>query len=65
MPGQAGLVNDGYQEGFTVYVSKLDLATQPQRFDRVRIRGEERTIEESHGIEANGATLVWMLRVLG
>jgi hypothetical protein len=65
VPGQAPLFNDGYQEGFVVYLSPLDVVVPLQRFDRVEIRGDNRTVEECHGIDAGGKTLAWVLRVLG
>jgi hypothetical protein len=54
------------QEGFMVYIAPADLpGVTPQRFDRVMIRGEARTVEEAHSHVAAGENLMWVLLVRG
>lgn len=64
-PISSTLTADAMQEGLLVYISPTDLAEKPQQFDKVVIRGEERTVHEAHSIEADGKPLMWQLLVLG
>jgi hypothetical protein len=64
-PASAVLTNDAIQEGLLVYISPLDLAAIPQQFDKIIVRGQERTVQESHSIEADGKPLMWQMLVLG
>jgi hypothetical protein len=59
------LIGDALQEGFIVYVPPASLPQEPQQFDRLLIRGRERTIDAAHKIEADDRNLMWSLRVLG
>ena len=65
-PGSAMLTGDAIQEGFLVYVAGDAFgATQPARFDRLLIAGQDRSVEEVVPIQAGDQILAWQLRVLG
>lgn len=59
------LVNDYDQDAFLVYIAADDLNQEPTKFDRVRVRGDLRTIEEVQIENAKGVVLVYMLRIRG
>lgn len=65
-PSETTFVQDASQEGFVVFLAGDAFgAITPQRFDRLAIRGEDRSIDEALPIEAGGMILAWQLRVLG
>jgi hypothetical protein len=59
------LVNEFDTTSFIVYIRAGDLAVPPVQFDRLKIRGITRAIEEVHTETLSGATLVYIARVRG
>lgn len=64
-PFQAGLTGDANQEGFVLFISPTDLSSMPEEFDKVVVRGLERSVVEAHAIVANGINAAWHVRVIG
>jgi hypothetical protein len=65
LPVNDALVNDYDMTSFIVYVSPDDVPVKPTKFDRIKIRGTVRSIEEVHEETAEGQRLVYILRVRG
>jgi hypothetical protein len=64
-PFSDGVVNDFDSYGFIVYIAYDDLPQAPIKFDRLRLRGELRSIEEVNVEQAKGTNICWMLSVRG
>lgn len=65
LPIDGSLVNDYDLTAFIVYFAASDFTTPPAKFDRVRIRGVSRAIEEIHAEKLSGETLAYIARVRG
>ena len=63
-PLEETLLGDQEQEGFFVFIAQDSLA-QPQKFDRLLIRGRERTVEDFAETRISGVNACWVLRVVG
>jgi hypothetical protein len=64
-PSSEGVVNEYREDAFVVYIAADDVAVAPLRFDRIRIRGDMRTIDEVQTEVMNGVTLVYRMQVQG
>lgn len=65
VPVADALVNDADLTGFLVYVRPSDVPVVPQKFDRVFLRGYNRSVEEVEIETLSGITLAYILRVRG
>lgn len=59
------LVNDVDEDSFVIYVSAADVSQPPLKFDRIRVRGDLRTIHEAQKEVYEGQNIVYVLRVRG
>lgn len=59
------LIHDAQQDAFVVYIAAADMDQDPTQFDRLLIRGRERTIHAAHRTEIDGRNLAWTIQVLG
>lgn len=59
------LINEMDHDAFVVYVAAGDVAQEPLKFDRIRVRGDMRTIDSVQTENYQGQPLVYMMRVLG
>jgi hypothetical protein len=59
------LINDALQDGFVVFIPPESFPQEPKQFDRLFIRGRERTIDAAHKTEAGDRNLMWTMRVVG
>jgi hypothetical protein len=64
-PMAVNLVGDAYQDLLLVYVSGKRLPTAPVKFDRITLRGSERTIHEAEAVMSGTTVLAWVLKVVG
>lgn len=65
-PGTRSLVGDVVQDGFLVYLPGDAFgAERPEKFDRMTIDGEDRTVEEAVPIQAGGRIFAWQITCLG
>jgi hypothetical protein len=60
-----GLVGDFDQDGFVVYIAHDDITVPLQKFDRIRVRGELRSVESSQVETLKGEEICYMARVRG
>jgi len=58
-------VNDMDLTGYVVYMRVSDFTTPPAKFDRLKVRGQVRAIEEVQVENKSGEDIVYMLRVRG
>jgi hypothetical protein len=63
-PAEEPLIGDGEQEGFFVFVPR-EAISAPEKFDRLLIRGRERTVEDVSETKVINETVCWILRVVG
>jgi hypothetical protein len=59
------LINEMDHDTFMIYVAAGDVAQEPLKFDRIRVRGDMRTIDEVQTENYQGQPLVYRMRVLG
>jgi hypothetical protein len=64
-PFSDALINDFDTFGYVIYIAYDDLADAPAKFDRVRLRGELRSVEEVNVEQAKGENICWILSVRG
>lgn len=65
VPVSDSLVNDFDLTGFLVYIRVDDVPAMPTKFDRLKVRGLIRGIEEVQEERLNGVTVVYIVRVRG
>lgn len=65
VPSSDAFVNDMDLTGFVVYVQVADFTVPPAKFDRLKVRGQVRAIEEVQVENKSGEDIVYMLRVRG
>jgi len=65
VPVSDSIVNDYDLTGFVVYIPAEDLPNPPEKFDRIKIRGAFRGIEEVQQENLSGDFLVYIVRVRG
>lgn len=59
------LVNDYDLTMLTVYLRTQDVPAQPKKFDRLKVRGLVRSVEESYEENLGGKVLVYRVKVRG
>jgi hypothetical protein len=59
------LINEMDQDAFLIYVASSDVVQEPLKFDRIRVRGDMRTIDEVQVENYEGQPVVYMMRVRG
>lgn len=64
-PASDPLVNDLDQDSFLIYIAGGDLSQEPTKFDRIRVRGDMRTIGEVQTTVQAGVVLTYQVRALG
>jgi hypothetical protein len=64
-PADAMLVGDMDQEVFTVFIALPDLPVQPQRFDRMLLRGRERNVDGVDVEKWADTPIAWRMIVRG
>jgi hypothetical protein len=64
-PVADSLFNDFEVGAFIVYIRVGDVPSLPTKFDRVKVRGQIRAVEEAHEETLRGEPIVYMLRVRG
>lgn len=65
VPFDTPLVNDFDLTGFLVYIRTQDVPAKPTKFDRVKVRGLVRGIEEVQEERLDDQPLVYVMRVRG
>lgn len=65
VPQTDALVNDFDLTGFVVYLRTSDFSTPPSKFDRLKVRGVVRAVEDVQVENLSGEDIVYMLRVRG
>ena len=65
VPVADALVNDFDLSGFVVYIRVGDVSAKPTKFDRVKVRGSIRGIEEVQEERLNDVPVVYVMRVRG
>jgi len=65
LPVSDALVNDFDVTGFVVYMRVQDTPRKPSKFDRMKIRGEIRGIEEVQEETLGGEVIVYIVRTRG
>lgn len=65
VPQADALVNDMDLTGFVVYMRVADFTVPPAKFDRLKVRGQVRAIEDVQVENLSGEDIVYMLRVRG
>jgi hypothetical protein len=64
-PQSDQLINEMDLDAFMVYVAAGDVVQEPLKFDRIRVRGDMRTIDEVQTENYEGQPVVYMMRVRG
>lgn len=64
-PVSDSLVNDFDQDAFVVYIAIADLVKAPQKFDRLRVRGELRSVDSVQIETLKDEAICYMVRVRG
>lgn len=59
------LVNDFDLTMLTVFLRTQDVPAQPKKFDRIKVRGQVRSVEESYEENLGGQVLVYRVKVRG
>jgi hypothetical protein len=59
------LINDVDDTSFIIYAAVDDVGQPPLKFDRIRVRGDMRTIDTVHTENAKGEDIVYVMRVQG
>lgn len=59
------LINEMDHDAFVVYVASGDVSQEPLKYDRIRVRGDMRTIDSVQTENYQGQPLVYMMRVIG
>lgn len=65
VPAADALVNDYDLNSFVVYIAPGDVPAMPSKFDRLKLRGSVRGINEVQVENAKGEILAYVLRVQG
>jgi hypothetical protein len=65
LPVADAIVNDFDLTGFIIYIRTGDVPAMPQKFDRIKVRGLVRGIEEVQEERLNDVPLVYVMRVRG
>jgi hypothetical protein len=64
-PQAENLINDLDMDFFTIYVPADDVSQEPLKFDRIRVRGDLRTIDEVQTEVYAGTIVAYLMRVRG
>jgi hypothetical protein len=64
-PVSDNIVGDFETTAFVVYIAVADIAVAPKKFDRMRIRGEIRSVETAHVEESREGPICHVLRSRG
>lgn len=65
IPAADALVNDYDLTGFLVYIRVQDVPAMPNKFDRLKVRGVVRGIEEVQEERYQDVPVVYIMRVRG
>jgi hypothetical protein len=65
IPISGAIVNDFDLTGFLVYIRPQDVPTRPQKFDLIKVRGQNRSVEDVQEEVLSGEIMAYMLRVRG